>query len=211
MTDEAAAYGGTALEESDLIARAQRGDARAYETLVLRYQDVAFRTAYLITGDAQAAEDAVQEAMVKAYYALPRFRPGASLRPWLLRIVANEARNRRKADFRRISLTERAAADMYTAEAARSPEAEALQGEQRMALMAALSRLSEEDRLVICYRYLLSLSELEMATVMDCARGTVKSRLARALKRLRLEIDRPAQQEQEMPQDGPGVRSARHG
>ena len=60
-----------------------------------RYQEVAFRTAYLVTREAGEAEDAAQEAFVKAYYALARFRTDAPFRPWLLRIVANEARNRR--------------------------------------------------------------------------------------------------------------------
>ena len=61
------------------------------------YQGIAFRTAYLLTGSAADAEDAAQDAFVKAYYALGRFRKGAELRPWLLRIVANEARNKRRS------------------------------------------------------------------------------------------------------------------
>ena len=80
-----------------LIERACHGDIGAYEELVRQHQDLAYRTAYLITGGAAEAEDAAQEAFVKAYYALGRFRAGAPFRPWLLRIVVNEARNRRKA------------------------------------------------------------------------------------------------------------------
>jgi DNA-directed RNA polymerase specialized sigma24 family protein len=68
------------------------------------YQEVAFRTAYLITGDASEAEKATQEAFVKAYRALGRFRSGAPFRPWLLAIVANEARNQRRAAARRAGL-----------------------------------------------------------------------------------------------------------
>ena len=74
-------------------------------------QEVAFRTAYLITGDASEAEDATQEAFVKAYRSLGRFRPGAPFRPWLLSIVANEAKNRSKAAGRRARLVLRAAAE----------------------------------------------------------------------------------------------------
>jgi len=77
---------------------------------VLRYQDLAWRTAYLIVGDAAEAEDATQEVFMRAFDALTRFRPGAPFRPWLLRIVVNEARNRRRASTRRRALAVRATA-----------------------------------------------------------------------------------------------------
>ncbi len=176
---------GRPLEERARIERAQEGDAGAYETLVRQYQDVAFRTAYLITGTAAEAEDAAQEAFVKAWYALGRFRLDAPFRPWLLRIVANEARNRRTAAGRRINLALRARERDPNGGAAPSPEAVALRAEQREMLLGAINRLREEDRLVIGYRYFFDLSEAEMATALDCARGTVKSRLSRALGRLR--------------------------
>ncbi|MDQ6833884.1 MAG: hypothetical protein M3008_10840 [Chloroflexota bacterium] len=99
---------GQPLEERAVVERAQHGDTGAYETLVRQYQDVAFRTAYLITGTATEAEEAAQEAFVKAWAALHRFRSDAPFRPWLLRIVANEARNRRKAAGRRAGLVLRA-------------------------------------------------------------------------------------------------------
>ena len=99
--------------------------------------------------------------------------------------VANEARNRRKAANRRLHLALRAAADRPSGAAAPSPEAAALAGEQRAALLAALNALREDDRRVIAYRYFLDLSEGEMADALGCARGTVKSRLSRALGRLR--------------------------
>src|SRR5579859_5935590 len=89
------------LEESELVERARGGEAAAYEMLVRRYQALAFRVAFVLLGDAAEAEDAAQEAFLKAWQALPRFRAGAPLRPWLLRIVANEARNRRSAAARR--------------------------------------------------------------------------------------------------------------
>ncbi len=176
---------GRPLEERARIERAQGGDAGAYETLVRQYQDVAFRTAFLITGTAAEAEDAAQEAFVKAWYALSRFRPDAPFRPWLLRIVANEARNRRTAAGRRVNLALRARERDPNGDAAPSPEAVALRSEQRAMLLHAINRLREEDRLVIAYRYFFDLSEAEMATALDCARGTVKSRLSRALGRLR--------------------------
>jgi len=183
-------------EETTLVERARAGDTIAYEGLVRRYQDLAVRTAYLITGGADAAEDAAQDAFVKAYYALARFRAGAAFRPWLLRIVANEARNRHKADGRRIALALRATTEGQGGpEPAPSPEAAALDAERRATLLRALDSLREEDRLVIAYRYFFALSEAEMADALDCPRGTVKSRLSRALTRLRERLDDSADDE----------------
>ena len=173
------------MEELDLVERAKRGDAEAYEVLVRRYQDSALRLAYAIIGQAEEAEDAAQEALIKAYYALSTFRTGGSFRPWLLRIVANEARNRRKATRRRAALMSRAPERRPSGDAAPSPEAAALADEQRRTLWSALHDLREEDRLVLAYRYFIDLSEAETAEALGCARGTVKSRLSRALGRLR--------------------------
>ncbi len=179
---------GRPLEETELVERARHGDVAAYETLVRRYQNLAVRTAYVITGQAADAQDAAQEAFVKAYYSMGRFREGAAFRPWLLRIVANEAINRRRATRRKAALALRVAESRPSADAAPSPEAAALAHEVRSELVSALSRLREEDRLVIAYRYFFDLSEAEMADALGCARGTVKSRLSRALKRLQREM-----------------------
>ena len=149
------------------------------------YQGIAFRTAYLVVGDAGEAEDAAQEGFVKAFYALRRFRPGAPFRPWILQIVANEARNRRRSAGRRAALVMRTAADAPSGEAAPSPEAALISGERHEELLAAVNGLREEDRLVIACRYFLELSEDETAEVLGIRRGTVKSRTARALGRLR--------------------------
>ena len=178
-------FGGGAVEDRALAERARRGDVDAYESLVRRYQELAFRTAYLITRDAAEAEDVAQEAFVKAYLALDRFNPGASFRPWLLQIVANEARNRRQAAARRLKLTIRAGTVRPTGDPAPSPEATILAVEQQQTLLTALTRLREPDRLVIACRYFLDLSVAETAAVLDCRPGTVKSRLSRALDRLR--------------------------
>jgi RNA polymerase sigma factor (sigma-70 family) len=176
---------GRPLEESELIERAQRGDLVAYGDLVRRFQDVALRTAFLACRDAAEAEDAVQEAMIKAHRALARFRAGAPFRPWLLQIVANEARNRRRSAGRRAGLVLRVAEDRPSDAAAPSPEAAILAGEARTALLGAMDRLSEEDRLVLGYRYFLDLSEAETAAALGIPRGTVKSRASRAIARLR--------------------------
>jgi len=151
---------------------------------VRRYQDVAMRTAYLVAPEADAA-DAVQDAFVKAYAALPRFRDGAPLKPWLLRIVANEGRNRRRSAARRAGLAERAAIVEPREPTARSPETEVIAAETRSTLFAAIARLRDEDREVIGARYLLDLTEAETAETLGLPTGTVKSRTSRALGRLR--------------------------
>jgi len=152
---------------------------------VRRYQDVAMRTAYLVAPEADAA-DAVQDAFVKAYAALPRFREGAPIKPWLLRIVANEGRNRRRSAARRAGLAERASVAASREAVAASPESEILAAETRSTLRAALRRLRDDDREVIGARYLLDLSESETAEALGLRKGTVKSRTSRALGRLRL-------------------------
>ena len=175
--------------EGELIGAARRGDGDAYARLVREHQEIAFRTAYLITRNAADAEDTAQEAFVKAHRALPRFRPGAPFRPWLLQIVANEARNRRRAAGRREGLVLRAAAaDAPSGGAAPSPEGSLLAAERRSALLAALEGLRQDDRDVLGCRYLLELSEEETASALGIRRGTVKSRTARALERLRAEL-----------------------
>jgi len=171
--------------DDDLVERARQGDGDAYGELVIRYQDIALRTAVLITGSHAEAEEVAQDAFVKAFRALARFRPGAPFRPWLLRIVANEAINRRKAAGRRPTVELTPALDRTGPDDAGSPEAAALASEQRALVVRGLERLRAEDRLVISYRYLLDLSEAETAEALGVARGTVKSRLSRSLARLR--------------------------
>jgi RNA polymerase sigma-70 factor (ECF subfamily) len=178
---------GRPLEDAELIERARAGEVMAYEELVRRHQDVAVRTAYVIAPDGDA-EDAAQEAFVKAYAALGRFRAGAPFRPWLLRIVANEARNRRRSAGRRTGLALRAAEDRRPGDAAPSPESAVLADETRTLLLGAVNGLRPEDREVIGARYFLDLSEAETAETLGIARGTVKSRLSRALGRLRTEL-----------------------
>jgi RNA polymerase sigma factor (sigma-70 family) len=180
---------GRPLDELELVERAKKGDTGAYEVLVRTYQGVAQRTAYVITGDAGDAEDAAQSAFIKAYYALGRFRSDAPFRPWLLKIVANEARNRRRSAGRRESLRLRLEEDRPREDAAPSPEAAVLAGEPRRVLVDALNSLKEGERRVIALRYFLDLSEKEMAAVMGVSKGTVKSRLSRAMKKLRAELE----------------------
>ncbi|MGZ8629576.1 MAG: RNA polymerase sigma factor [Actinomycetota bacterium] len=184
--------GGRGSEDAELIARACDGDVGAYEELVTRYQGIAYRVAWLVVRNRGDAEDAVQDALMKTYYALPRFRPGAPFRPWVLRIVANEARNRGRSSRRREGLALRVAAAERGA-AVPSPEVAALARADAEALAAALDRLPERDRLVVAYRYLFEMSEAETAEALDVRPGTVKSRLSRALVRLRTDLASNAQ------------------
>jgi RNA polymerase sigma-70 factor (ECF subfamily) len=177
------------LDETELVEQAKAGDLDAFERLVVLHQRAALQVAYVIAGS--EAEDAAQEAFVKAFRALGGFRSGSPFRPWLLRIVANEARNQRRGAARRAGLALRLAERPAGVEP--SPEEVALGAISRAELVRALSGLPERDRLTLAYRYFAGLSEAEMATAMSCRPGTVKSRLARALVRLRQALpDQPA-------------------
>ena len=176
---------GRPLDEHHLIERARRGDEEAYAELVHAYEGIAFRTAFLLTRSAADAEDAAQDAFVKAWRALGRFRAGAPFKPWLLRIVANEADNRRRSSGRRADLALRAAREGSSGDAAPFPEAGLLGAERRDALLAAVNALPDDQRAVVSLRYFVGLSEEETAEVLAVPRGTVKSRTARALDRLR--------------------------
>src|SRR2546423_2006524 len=169
--------------------RARDGDTAAYERLVSRHAQVAFRVACVLSGSAADAEEAAQDAFVKAYRALGRFRVGSPWRPWLLSIVANEARNRRRAAGRRARVQTRAAEEVPVAPAAPSTEAAVLVAERDATLRAALAALPERDREVVYLRYFLDLREAEMAAALGCRPGTVKSRLSRALDRLRATME----------------------
>ena len=172
--------------ETELIERARQGDVSAFEALVRAHQEVAFRTAWVASGGTDDAEDAAQEGFMKAYAALPRFRSGAPFRPWLLAIVANEARNRRRSAGRREALALRVPeANAGEPAAEPSPEAAILATERRTALLDAVRRLPDADREVVSFRYLLELSEAETAAALGVPVGTAKSRLSRALTRLR--------------------------
>ena len=109
----------------------------------------------------------MQDAFVKAYRALGRFREGAPFRPWLLAIVANEARNRRRSAARRARFELHPVGERPSADAAPSPEGALLVGEQRSQLLAALETLGEEQRQAVACRYLLGLSEQEPRPCSD--------------------------------------------
>src|SRR3972149_1579653 len=153
------------LDEDGLIRRAQARDADAFEELVRRHQEAAFRAAFLVLRDTDEAQDAAQDAIVKAYRALGRFRPrsGQTFRPWLLKIVMNESLNRVKSRNRRAAVVERAARG-HSLEW--SLDETVGDRERARLLREALEALKEQERVLIYLRYFLSLSEHELADYM---------------------------------------------
>ena len=189
------------MDDVDLAIRAKQGDIDAYETLMRRHQNVAQRAAYLVTGDPAEAEDAVQEAFVKAFYALESFEDGRPFKPWLLRIVTNEAHSRRRSVVRHARLTLRAQENM-TIQTMPSPESRFLASERSDTLIRELNKLPEIDRLMISYRYFLDLTPSEMAETFGKPPGTIRSRLFRALARLRAGLENSAEQQPCLSPDG---------
>ncbi|MEX0782888.1 MAG: sigma-70 family RNA polymerase sigma factor [Dehalococcoidia bacterium] len=174
--------------DAEAIAAARGGDQDAFCALVARYQEVAFRAAFLVVRDPGTAEDVTQEGFVRAYQALGSFREGEPFRPWVLRIVTNLALNEVRSRSRRRGLLERVG--RFRVELPPLPEREAEEDEERALLWQAINELREEDRVVLYLRYFLELPEREIALAIGHAPGTVKSRLSRASARLRHVIER---------------------
>ncbi|MFI6880113.1 RNA polymerase sigma factor [Streptomyces sp. NPDC050400] len=178
--------GGHVVDEGAVIARVRAGEPEAYAELVRAFTGIALRAARALGAGADA-EDVVQQSFFKAYRSLGRFKDGSAFKPWLLKIVANETRNTVRSAGRQRSVADREAA-MAEAEPlipeSADPVVAALKGERRTELLAALELLSEDHRLVVTYRYLLEMEEVETAQALGWPRGTVKSRLNRALRKL---------------------------
>src|SRR5699024_1508620 len=129
---------------------------------------------------------------VDAYRTLGRFRRGSAFRPWLLRIVANETRNLHRTRQRRDVREQRTAGlEERLGLAAADPSTMALSVERRRELVEAMRTLPEQQRMAVVCRYLLDFDENETAAVLRCRRGTVKSRLHRALAGLRAALEAP--------------------
>lgn len=177
--------------EQKLIARSRDGDTNAFGTLVAMHQEIALRVAHVVVRDHAEAEDVAQDAFIKAFAALDRFRAGSPFRPWLLRIVRNEAINRIRRRRRQERLALRVASEAVVAsgDAASSPEAAAVLADEIRPVFRALDAISVRHRSVLIHRFVLGLSEEETATVLAIPRGTVKSRTARALAALRTELE----------------------
>jgi len=178
----------TAEANADLVRHARLGDQAAWEALVRQHQEPVFRLAYLFLGDADEAEDVAQESFVRAYLALDRFDTSRSLRPWLLSIAANQARNRRRSLGRFFKAWQKLVQEQpESIKNERNGEDRRWQSRE---LVSAVRRLGQNEQQIIYLRYFLDLSVDETAEALEVAPGTVKSRLHRALHRLRQLIDR---------------------
>jgi RNA polymerase sigma-70 factor (ECF subfamily) len=175
------------VDERALVAAACGGDAVSFGALVERYQQPAFRAAWLLLRDAQAAEDVAQEAFVRAYKQMHRFRADAPFRPWLLRIVQNLALNELRSRQRRGGLVERIG--IFAPRAIEAPHAKVVAADESARLLRAIDELPPDDRTVLHLRYFLELPEREIAEAIGRPAGTVKSRLHRASQRLRVIIE----------------------
>jgi len=174
------------LTEAQQIIQARQGDHAAWEALMRAHQEPVFRLAYLLLGDPDEAEDIAQETFLRAYKALRRFDTDRPLRPWLLRIASNLAHNRHRSIGRYLSALTRFARQNpdHIKSTTMNPE------EESQTLWQAVKKLTRPFQEVVYLRYFLDLSENEMAETLDIPAGTVKSRLHRALIKLRGIIER---------------------
>lgn len=176
-----------AEHEAASIRLAQHGDDAAWAALVGLHQQAVFRLAYLLLRDADTAEDIAQDVFIRAFRSLDRFDEARPLRPWLLQITTNLARNRQRSVGRYLGALRRW---MQTEPAPMTTLGER-SGQQWEAhlLWQAVQRLGMIDQEVLYLHFFLDLSESEMVDVLHIAPGTVKSRLHRALQRLRAIVD----------------------
>jgi RNA polymerase sigma-70 factor (ECF subfamily) len=173
------------LEESTLVRHAASGDAAAWESLMLAHQQAVFRFAYLLLGDPDDAEDIAQETFLRAWKYLERFDASRPLKPWLLSITSNLASNRRRSAGRYFAALVRAFRDEPTSVRIEEKSAQNLEANE---LHNAVQQLNHDDQQIIYLRYFLDLSVNETAQVLQVAEGTVKSKLSRALDKLRTVI-----------------------
>jgi len=176
------------VNESEQIRLACQGNEVAWATLVQQHQAAVFRLVFLMLGDADEAEDVAQEAFIRAFYALARFDPARPLRPWLLQIARNLAHNRRRSVRRYLAAVGRWWQTLPADEEA--PIVATLREQEAQALWQAVQQLVVSDQEVIYLRYFLELSVADTALALQVAEGTVKSRLSRALARLRTVVER---------------------
>lgn len=175
------------MDEPALIQRAAQGDMKAWESLMLAHQEAVFRLAYLLLGDPDEAEDVAQETFLRAWRNLGRFDASRPLSPWLLRIAVNLARNQRRSAGRYLAALIR---NLQGEPPSLTNEEKSAQRIEAQQLWQAVQRLQLPDRQIVYLRYFLNLSVAETAETLQVAEGTVKSRLNRALNRMRMVIQR---------------------
>ncbi len=173
--------------ESEDVVRAKAGDHDAYARLVRPYERIAYRVAVAITGRSADAEEAMQNGFVKAYRSLPRFRVGAAFRPWLLRIVVNEAHNVNRSERRHRVLGSRAAERHEPAAVAADDTV--IAREEVEIVLGGLARLADADRLVLALRYFAEMPDGEAAAFVGISTEAYRVRLVRARKRLQAQLE----------------------
>jgi RNA polymerase sigma-70 factor (ECF subfamily) len=174
------------VTEAQQIQLARQGDQAAWEDLMRAHQEPVFRLAYLLLGDPDEAEDVAQETFLRAYKALDGFHTERPLRPWLLRIASNLAHNRHRSIGRYLAALTRFAQQ----DPDRIKSTTIQPKDDSHTLWQAVKKLTMPFQEVIYLRYFLDMSESEMAETLDIPAGTVKSRLHRALSKLRGIIER---------------------
>ncbi len=167
----------------ELVARARGGDERAFTQLVRDHETDARRLAAFLCGSTEEANDVTQDAFLTAYVRLGALSDDGAFRPWLMRIVANSAKNVRRASSRRRRRELRDAA--FVRPAPVLADDAAIDAVEADVLWSALGALGERERSVLALRYAAGLSEAETAEALGVPAGTVKSRAARAIERLR--------------------------
>lgn len=174
--------------ETQVILRCQQGDRQAFEEIFNEYRDDVFRFAYLVVRDLSLAQDVTQEAFLKVFRSVGKFQFRSSFKSWLYRVVVNEAitlmrRRRIKED---LDPTPEGTARSSEASARDwQPEEAVLDSEMKWVLRSAIHQLDPVHRSVVVLKYYEDLSDTEIARILKCPPGTVKSRLHRARELLR--------------------------
>src|ERR1700677_2227817 len=178
-------------EEMVLVDRARGGELRAYDELIKRYQERIYATVYHMTSNHEDANDLAQESFVKAYQALKSFKGGSSFYTWLYRIAVNKTinflkqrKNRQHMSLNDIDFNAEHDPDLVALISDKTPRREAGLNELQEKLNAALLKLSESHRLAVVLHDVQGLSHEEIANVMHCNIGTVRSRLFYARQQL---------------------------
>jgi RNA polymerase sigma-70 factor (ECF subfamily) len=181
--------------ESELVRRARRGDLQAYDELVKRYQERIYATIYHMTSNHEDANDLAQESFIKAFQALKSFKGGSTFYTWLYRIAVNKTinflkqrKNRTHMSLNDIDFNAEHDPDMMALISEKTPRREAALTELQKKLNEALLKLSEPHRLVVVLHDVQGQSHEEIAEVMDCNIGTVRSRLFYARQQMQAEL-----------------------
>jgi RNA polymerase sigma factor (sigma-70 family) len=180
-----------AVEEMDLVKRAKKGDLAAYDDLVRRYQERIYATIYHMTSNHEDANDLAQEAFIKAFQALRSFKGGSSFYTWVYRIAVNKTinflkqrKNRTQLSLDDLDFNAEHDPDLVALVSDKTPRREVALAELQEKLNAAMQKLSEPHRLVVTLHDVQGLAHEEIADIMDCNVGTVRSRLFYARQQL---------------------------